>query len=82
MQSQFRLGTLVVALVWLSSLTGCDSYRYAFSDARDAKSAYRECLERNPGDSGACEAERSAAGEQLETWEERQRCENNPTLCP
>jgi hypothetical protein len=81
MQLVSRLGTLVVALTWLTSLTACDSYRYAYADARSAKSTYRECLKRNPGDPGACEAERSAAGEQIENWDERQRCDSDPTLC-
>ena len=73
--------TGLLAIGLLAVATGCESYRYAYADARAANTGYHQCLERNPGDPGACESQRRAAGDRIEDYEEHQRCEVDPTLC-
>ena len=77
---------VILALLVLL-LGGCEQTpRFDYSDARQAKLRYRECLNNNPGDPGACEHLRADAGEQYEDFQHRRQqrrgCDADPTLCP
>lgn len=76
----------VLALVVLALLqSACANRRNEYSDARAAKTRYRECLEQNPVDPEVCDALRSEASDAYGDYKRRGRtqrgCEADPSLC-
>ena len=82
--SRRLVGTLALG-IFAAGATGCESYRHEYSDARGAKQRYRDCLDNNPGDPEACEAQRRAASDEYGAYKQRTRssrgCDTNPDLC-
>ena len=67
-------------------LSACQQpLRYEYSDARAAKNRYRECIRSNPGDPGACEQLRLAAGAEYDDYkrrnDERRGCDTSASRC-